>query len=167
VEAGLLELLFDIDLAKVDEGLKVSAHPGDFETCEATFGDVDGLAGEVRRGGVAPGGRGVAVGVDEALLESDGADGGVDLEWRVEGGVVVAGEDAEEGGGPGAGEAAVFGETVVDAEGITFGQGYELILAAKVEQVGIVSDAVEAVMVGHLILVEENFVGAVERWRND
>ena len=53
MEAGLLELLFDVDLALVDEGLQVGAHPGDLREGEAAFSDVDGLAGEVRGGGVA------------------------------------------------------------------------------------------------------------------
>ena len=80
METGLLELLLDVDLALVDEGLEVGAEPGDLDAVEATFGDVDGLAGEVRGGGVAGGGRGVAVGAGEALLDGDGADGGVDLQ---------------------------------------------------------------------------------------
>ena len=84
VEAGLLELLFDIDLALVDEGLKVGAEPGDLDAGEAALGDVDGLAGEVWGGGVAGGGCGVAVGADQALLNRDGADGGVDLERCME-----------------------------------------------------------------------------------
>jgi hypothetical protein len=36
--------------------------------------------------------------------------------------------------------------------------GDELLFAAKIEQVGIVADAVEAVTVCHLVLMEEIFV---------
>jgi len=92
VEAGLLELLFDVDLAFLNERKKVAAHPGDLGAGEAVLGEVDGLAGEMRRGGVALGGGGVAVDAHETLLELDGANGGVDLQGRVEASVVSAGE---------------------------------------------------------------------------
>ena len=167
VKAGLLKLFFDVDLALADERLEVGAEPGDLGSGESAFGDVDGLAGEVRRGGVAGGGCGVAVGADQALLDGESADGGVDLERGVEGGVVVAGQDGEEFRGPGSGEAAILGQVEVDVDGFVFGQGYELLCAAEVEQFGVVADAVAAVAVGHLILVEQDFVGAVERLGDD
>ena len=79
VEAGLLELLFDVDLTLLDEGLEVGAHPGNLGEGEAMLCNVDCLAGEVRRGGVARGGCGVGVAAFQVLLELDSAHGGVDL----------------------------------------------------------------------------------------
>ena len=73
VETGLMELLLNIDFAEVDERLKVSSHPRDLGARKAAFGDVDGLAGQVGRGGVPGRGRGVAVSADETLLDGDGA----------------------------------------------------------------------------------------------
>ncbi len=131
------------------------------------FGNVDGLTGEVRGSGVASDGRGVAVGADQALLDGDGADGGIDLEGRVEGGVEVAAEDREKGGGPGAGVAAVFRQAIVDGEGLGFREGYELLFAAEVEQVGVIADTVKAITVGHFVLVEQDFAGAAQRCRHD
>ncbi len=116
VEAGLLELLLDVDLARLDERQEIAAKPGDLRHGEAVLGDVDGLAGEMGRGGVAFGGSGVAVDVDEVLLELDGADGGVDLQGRLEAGVELAGELGEEVRGPGAAVAAVGGKALVDLE---------------------------------------------------
>ncbi len=162
VEAGLLELLFDVEFALLDEGEEVGAEPGDLGEGEAVLGDVDGLAGEVGRGGVAFGGCGVAVGVEEALLELDGADGGVDLERGLEAGEVLAGEGVEEEGGPGAAEAAVGGEAVVDAEGVVGGDGDEDAGGAHVVEVGVVMDAFEAVAVGDEVLAEEDLMRAFE-----
>jgi len=59
-------------------------------------------------------------------------------------------------------EAAIFGEVVVDLEGLILGQGDELFLAAEFEQLGVVAHAVETVAVGHLVLAEEDVAGAIE-----
>ena len=166
VEAGLLELLFDVDLALVDERLEVGPHPCDLGDGEAVLGDVDGLAGEVRRGGAAGGGRGVGVAALEPLLELDGAHGGVDLQRQVEAVVMVAGEGGEEVRSSGAREAAVLRQTVVDAQGPALRQGDELMTAAQLEQVGVVAHAVQAVAVCHLVLVEQNVARTVERLRD-
>lgn len=80
--------------------------------------------------------------------------------------VIVPGDDGEEGCGPRAGVAAIFREAEVDAEGFVVRQGDQLLFAAEVEQVGVVVYADETVTVGHLILVEKNFAGAVQ-WRRD
>lgn len=163
MEAGLLELFFDVDAAAFDEGEEISAEPGDFREGHPALGDVDGLTGEVGGGGVALSRCGVAVDMEEVVLELDGADGGVDLERCMEAGVVGLRHGGEELGDPGAAEAAVGGEAVVDAEGDAFGDGDELAGAAFVEQVDVVEDAVEAVAVGHEVLVDEDFVRAEER----
>ncbi len=118
-----MELLFDVDLALLDERLQVGAEPCDLGEGEAVLGDVDGLAGEVGRGGVALGGCGVAVGAEKLLLELDGADGGVDLERGVEAGVVGAGQGGEKLRGPGTAVAAIVWEAVVDEEGSADGDG--------------------------------------------
>ena len=79
MEAGLLELLFDVDFALLDERQKVAAHPGDLGERESMLCEIHGLAGEVRGGGIPFGGCGVAVGAQKSLLELDRTDGGVDL----------------------------------------------------------------------------------------
>lgn len=167
VEAGLLELFLHVDLALLDEGQKVAAKPGDLGEAESVLGEVDGLAGEVGGGGVAFGGGGIAVGAEEALLELDGADRGVDLEGSVEAHIVSAGQGGEELRGPRAAVTAVGGEAVVDDEDVAGGEGDEKLLGAELEDVGVVLDAVESVAVGDLVLTEEDLVGAFEGWRDD
>ncbi len=162
MEAGLLELLLDVDATLLNQRQKVSAEPGDLGEREATFGDVDGLPGEMGRGGVAFGGGGVAVSALEAELEGDGADSGVDLERGVEAGIVVARQVGEELCGPGAAEAAVGGEAVVDAEGLADGEGDEHAAGAHALEVGVVLDTAEAVLIGEDVLADEDLMRADE-----
>src|SRR6266851_4868626 len=129
--------------------------------------DVDGLAGEVRRGGVAFGGSGVAVDVHQVLLEFDCADGGVDLQRRVKVSVVSASQSGEKLRDPGAAVASIYGKALVDLQGVTFGEGDQQPFAAHVQKIFVVPDAVEAVAVSYLVLTDEDFVRALERWRND
>ena len=79
VKAGLLELLFHVDLALLHERQKVASQPCDLSERQAVLGDVDRLSGEVRGGGLALCRGRIAVDVQQVLLEFDGADGGVDL----------------------------------------------------------------------------------------
>ncbi len=163
METGLLELFLHVNAPAFDEGEEVSAQPGDFGDGHPAFGNVDGLAGEVGRGGVAFGGGGIAVDAQEVVLKFDGANGGVDLERRVEAGVVSLGHGGEELRDPGAAEPAVKREALVDVESCAFGDGDELAGAALVEEIIVVEDAVEPVAVRHKVLVDEDFVRAVER----
>jgi hypothetical protein len=167
VEAGLLELLFDIDLALLHEREKIAAHPGDLGEGEAVLRDIDGLPGEVRGCGVTFGRRGVAVDVHQVLLELDGADRGVDLQIGVEVGVVRAGQRGEELRGPRAAIATVGWQTLVDFEGTADWNGNQKPLVTHVEEGVVVLDAVQAVVVSHKILVDEDLVGAFESRRND
>ncbi len=162
VEAGLLELFLDVDLSGLHEGKEIAAHPGDLRQAHAALGEVDGLACEVRRGGVAFGWGGVAVEVDEVLLELDGANGGVDLERFVEAASEVARDVTEELRGPGAGVASVEGEAIVDGECGAGGEGDEHAPFPHGIEVGVILYAAETVLIGHLILVEENGVRADE-----
>ena len=141
VEAGLLELLFDVDLAILNQRRQVGAHPCDLWQGKAALGDVHGLAGEVRGGGYRRRrGRRLPLVSRQALLELDRADGGVDLERGVEAGVVVAGHIREEARGPDAGVAAIVREALVDADGVILGEGDELELAAHGDEVSVVLD---------------------------
>src|ERR1700722_8003647 len=167
VEAGLLELLLDVDLALLDERQEIAAQPGDLGHGEAVLGEVDGLAGEMGRGGVAFGGCGVAVDVDEVLLELDGADGGVDLQGRLEAGVELAGELGEEVRGPGTAVAAGDGEALVDLQAGGDGERDEEAFVAHAVEIGVILDAGETVAIGDLVLVEQDLVRALERRRND
>ncbi len=167
MEAGLLELLFDIDFAFLHERQQIAAHPGDFGEGEAVLGEIDGLSGEVGRGGVAFGGSGVAVGTEEAMLKLHSADGGVDLQRGVEAGVVRAGQIVEELSGPRTAVAAVGWEALVDDEGGADGNGDQHVLLPHEVNVVVVLDAIEAFAVGNLILAEQNLVRALERWGND
>jgi hypothetical protein len=114
VEAGLLELFFDIDFAGILEGDEPGAHPADLLAGEAAFGDVDSGAGEVGADDVSLGGGGVAVHLDQALLVLDGANGGADLKGAVELDGVGAGQVGEEASGPGAAVAVMLGQVAVN-----------------------------------------------------
>ena len=162
-----MELLFNVDLALLDERLQVAAEPRDLGEGETVFGDVDGLSGEVWGGSVAVGGCGVAVGAEKLLLELDGADGRVYLERSVEATVVGARHGGEKLCSPGTAETAVVGEAVVDEEGAAGGDGDKQALAAEVEDVLVIPDAVEAFAVSDLVLVKEDLVRAFECARDD
>jgi len=69
--------------------------------------------------------------------------------------------------GPGTAVATVQGEALVDLQRVACGERDQEPFAAHVEQIFFALDAVEAVVVGHLVLVDEDLVGAPERWRND
>ena len=167
VKAGLLKLLFHVDFALLHQGQEVAAQPGDLGEREAVLCDVDGLAGEMRRGGVAFGGRGVAVDVHQVLLEFDRADGGVDLQRGVKLSVMSAGHGGEKLRDPGAAVAAVCGKALVDLQDAAFGEGDQQPFVAHVEKIFVVLDAVEAVAVSDHILTDENLARALERRRND
>jgi hypothetical protein len=167
VKAGLLKLLFHVDFAFLYERQEVAPEPGDLGQGEAVLRNVDGLASEVRRGGVAFGGRGVAVDVHQALLEFDGADGGVDLQRRVKVSVVGAGQGGEKLRNPGSAVAPVYRKTFVDLQGVTFGKGDQQPFAAHLHKVFVVPDAVEAVAVSYLVLTDQDLARALERWRDD
>src|SRR6202022_2625259 len=68
---------------------------------------------------------------------------------------------------PRAAEAPVYGKALVDLQGVAVGERDQQPFAAHVEKIFIVPDAVEAIAVGYLILVDEDLVRASERWRND
>ena len=167
VEAGLLELFLDVDFALLDEREKVAAEPGNLGEAHAVLGEVDCLAGEVRRGGIAFCRSGVAVGTEQTLLELHGADGGVDLQRCVEAHVVGAGHGGEELCGPGTAVAAISGKALVDDEDVADGNGDEETMVAEVDDVIVVLDAVETVAVGDLVLAEQDLVRAFERRRHD
>jgi len=82
VEAGLVELLFDVDFAGGLQREQPGAHPGELREGHALLADVDGGTGEMRRSDVAIRGGGVAVDRDQGALVLDGADSGVDLQER-------------------------------------------------------------------------------------
>lgn len=162
VEAGLVELLFNVDLAGGLEGQQPGAHPGKLRDGHALLADVDGGAGEVRGCDIAVGGGGVAIDFEEGALESDGADGGVDLEGAVETGVVGAGEVREEIGRPGTAVAAVGGQLRVDAEGGSGGKGDDFAGGFKLFQLGVVFDADQPFGFVALILADEGFERAAQ-----
>ena len=81
--------------------------------------------------------------------------------------VVGAGQGGQKLRGPGTAVATVQGEALVDLQGVASGKRDQEPLAAHVEQIFVALDAVETVVVGHLVLVDEDLVGALERWRND
>jgi hypothetical protein len=101
------------------------------------------------------------------LLEFDGANGGVDLQGSMEVCVVGAGQRGEELRGPGTGVAAVAGKALVDLEGVAGGERDEEAFAAHGGKILVVLDAVEAVVIRYLVLVDENIVGTLEGRRND
>jgi hypothetical protein len=105
--------------------------------------------------------------VDEVLLELNGANGGVYLQGSMKVCVMGSREDGEELRGPGTCVAAVDGQALVYLEGAAGRERDEETLAAHGAEVFVVLDAVEAVAVSYLILVDENLVGTFEGRRND
>ena len=83
VEAALLELFFNIDLAGRFKCQEVSAHPTDFVSAHRALGNVDCGAGQVGAHDVAFGGRSVSVDPYQAFLVGDGAHGGAYLKRAV------------------------------------------------------------------------------------
>ena len=162
VKAGLVELLFDIYLAGGLERQEPGAHPGKLREGHALLADVDGGAGEVRRGDVAVGGCCVAINFEKRALESDGANGGVDLEGAVEAGVMGAGQVREEMSRPGAAVAAVGGQAGVHAQGGAGGEGDDFAGGFKLFELGVVFDAAQAFGFVTLVLADEGFERAAE-----
>ena len=167
VKAGLLELLFHVNLALLHEGQKVAAQPGDLGEGETVLGDVDGLAGKVRRRRVAFRRSRVAIDMHQMLLEFDRPDGGVDLERGMEVRVVGAGQRGEKLSSPGAAVAAIHGEALIDLQSVAGGEGDEEPLIAHVHKVFLALNTIEAIAVSYFILVDQYFVRALERRRND
>jgi hypothetical protein len=157
VEAGLVELLFHIDLAGGLKRQQPGAHPGKLREGHAFFADVDGGAGEVRGGDIAVGGGGVAVHLEESALELDGTDGGVDLKRVVEARVVAAREVSEEVGSPRAAVAAVGGQIGIDAQRIAGGDGDDVSAGLKLVELDVVFDADQAFGFVALVLTHEGF----------
>ena len=166
VEAGLVKLLFDIDLAGGLQRQEPGAHPGKLRKGHALLADVDGGAGEVRGGNVAVGGGGVAVDCKERALELDGADGGVDLEGAMETRIVAAGEVGEEVGRPWAAVAAVEGQIGIHAQGIAGGDGNDVSGGLELVELGVVFDADQTLGFIALVLAHEGFERSTQR-RNE
>ena len=162
-----MKLLFHIDLSLLNQRQKVSTEPSDLSKREAMLGDVDGLTGEMWGCGVAISGSGVAIDVYEMLLELNRANGRVDLQRRMKVSIVRSGERRKELGGPGAAVAAICRKALVDLQAVICGEGDEQPFAAHAQKIVVVLNAVEAVTVGYLILVDKNLVGAFEWRRNN
>ena len=80
----------------------------------------------------------------------------------MEAGVVGARKVLEELRSPGAAEAAIFVEALIDVHAGVDRQGNQGSLTAHVGDVVVVLDAVESFTVGNLILPDEDLVGAFE-----
>ena len=100
VEAGLLELLFYVNLARLDERHQVAAHPGDLRDGHAALAEVKGLPGEMRGGSFAIDRGGIAVGALQAKLVGDSAYSRVDLQGLAEALVEGVGDVGGEVYGP-------------------------------------------------------------------
>ncbi len=88
VEAGLQELLFDIDMAGLLQRQQPGTHPGHFLPAHAVFGNIDGSTSEMRADDIALRRGSIAVDVDQLLLKLDRAHRRTDIERMAELGVV-------------------------------------------------------------------------------
>src|SRR6202034_4174798 len=107
VEAGLLKLLFHVDLARRLQWQQIGTHPRNFRWGEPLLRDIHGLAGQMRRSDITLCWRGVPVDMQQMALVRDGPHRRVDLQRRMESLVVDASEIPQETAGPGAAVAPV------------------------------------------------------------
>ena len=163
VEAGLVELLFDVDPAGGLQGQEPGTHPGQFRKRHAFFADVDGGAGEVWGGDVAVSGGGVAIDGDQGALKFDGAHGGVDLQGAMEAGVVAARQVSEETRCPGTGIAAIGGQVGIDAERGAGREGNDVSAGLELVELGVVLDADQAFGLIPLVLSGEGLQRPTQR----
>jgi hypothetical protein len=82
-------------------------------------------------------------------------------------GVVGACQGGEKLRNPGAAVAPVGGKAIVDLQGVTGRERNQQTLAAHLQNIFVVPDAVEAVAVSYLVLTDQDLVRALERWRDD
>src|ERR1700722_18953694 len=101
------------------------------------------------------------------LLELDRANSRVDLQRSMKVSVMRAGKRREKLRGPRAAVAAICRKTLVDLQAVIRGEGYEQPVAAHAHKIFVVLNPVEAVTVGHLVLVDKNLVRALERLGTD
>jgi hypothetical protein len=73
VEAGLLEFLLNVDLARVFQCEQAAAHPRHLLPAQALLGDVYGGSGQMRTYDVAFGRRGISVDHHQLLLVFHGS----------------------------------------------------------------------------------------------
>jgi hypothetical protein len=119
------------------------------------------------RGGIAVCRGSIAVDPQQVLLKFDRADSGVYLQRTVEVGVVRARHIGEERRGPRAGVAAVRGQTIIDLQRVACGERNQYPLTPHLDEIGVVLNAIEALAVSNLILMQEDLVGTFQGWRND
>lgn len=149
MEAGLLKLLFYVDLTLLHQGQKIGTKPCDLGERETMLGDIDRLTGKVRRGDI-PFGRGrISIDVYQVLLEFNRTDGRVDLQRSMEVGIVCAGQCSKKLRRPRATVATICGEPLIDLQSAIGRKIDEQMLAAHVDEVLIVLNATEPVMVSN------------------
>ena len=163
VEAGLVELLFHVDLAGGLQGQEPGTHPRDLGLGQALLADVDGGSRQVRRGEISVSGGGVAVHQHQGPLEIDGPYGRVDLQRAVEALIVAAGQVAEEVRGPWAAVAAVVGKSRIDSQRGAGGEDDQLAGGAHGVELGIVLNPDEAFGGVALILAEQRLARSAQR----
>lgn len=152
VEAALLELFFNIDLAGRFKCQEVSAHPTDFVSAHRALGNVDCGAGQVGAHDVAFGGRSVSVDPYQAFLVGDGAHGGAYLKRAVKFRGMTLGEVGQKTGRPGAAVTVIDGQISVDGERERNRNRDEHFSRYAVRQVVFIFDALQAFSFGSLVL---------------
>ena len=167
VEAGLMELLFDVDGTLILKIAEDDAHPVDFAGAHAFFGDVDGSARDVGADDLADGASSIAVDALEPFLVVDGADGGADFKRVMEAGLMSVGEIGKKIGGPGAAIAVVHRQPGVDGEVARDGNGNEKAARNAVIEIGVIEDSLETVGLGALILPLKRLKRATQRRRGN
>src|ERR1700745_180503 len=100
MKAGLIELLFYVNLSGSLQRQQIGTHPGYLRHRQSSFGYVDGCAGKVRRGDITFSRRSIAIHFDQMPLIFDRAHSGIDLQRTMEAGVVYTPEIAQEMGCP-------------------------------------------------------------------
>src|SRR5580704_13073426 len=104
--------------------------------------------------------------MNQVLLEFDSPDSGVNLQCSVKVRIVRTGQSGEKLRCPRAAVAPVCWEAFIDLQSVAVRQRNQQAFASHVVKVVVVLDAVEAVAVSYLVLMDENLVGTPERRRN-
>ena len=155
VEAGLLELLFNIDLACRLQGREPVTHPANFLPAHPFLGNVDGGSGEVRANDIAFGRRRISIHGHQVLLVGYGAHGRADFKRTVKLSFVRSRQIGEKACRPGATVAMVFRQVRIHSERRRGRHGDKEFAGNAVSQVVLVLDALQALGFRFFVLALE------------
>ena len=163
MEAGLLELLLDVDPAGLFERQQPGAHPADLLPAHVLLGDVDRGPGQMRAGDVALGRGCVAVDPLQLLLVGDGPHRRAYLEGTVKLRRMGARQIREKGRRPGPAIAPVPGQVAVHRERRRHRHRHQHSAGDAIVQIVVVLDAFKTVGFSLFVLPHQRLKGSAQR----